>query len=436
MIRVPGDKSISHRALLLAALAEGESRIRGLLTGEDCQSTAAVLRALGATIPPLPEDGAEVRVQGAGLHGLRSPGTTLDCGNSGTTARLLLGLLAGLPIEARLTGDPSLRARPMRRVTAPLGLMGAEFQEEGAEDRLPLRVRGGRLAPFTYRSPVASAQVKSAILLAGVTGGVATEVVEPSLSRDHTERMLRRMGVGVEAGAVEEGWQVRISEPPTTLRPLDLRVPGDFSSAAFPLALGLLGATGQELRIENVGLNPTRTGLLDVLREMGANIRIEELRESDDPGGEPAGTIVAFPSDLRGTSIGGARIPLLIDEIPILAVLAAKAEGVTEIRDAAELRVKESDRLRVLATNLKSLGVHVEELPDGLRIRGGAAALDGRVQVHLDHRIAMAFGILGALPGHRVAVDDPGAADVSFPGFWALLERLTDSDADASGLVP
>jgi 3-phosphoshikimate 1-carboxyvinyltransferase len=292
-------------------------------------------------------------------------------------------------------------------------------------------VKGGKLSALSYRSPVASAQIKSALLLAGVTGGVPVEVEEPHRSRDHTERMLRRMGVKVEEEAGASGWRVRIPEPPKELAPLRLHVPGDFSSAAFLIALGLMGGSGEELRIENVGLNPTRTGLLDVLRAMGAEIRVEDAREQEDPAGEPAGTVVVTRSELRGTSVGGAIIPLLLDEIPILAVLAARAEGVTEIRDAAELRFKESDRLSVLAGNLRTLGAKVEELPDGLRIRGGAAPLEGRVTVHHDHRIAMAFGVLGAIPGQQVSVDDPQAADVSFPGFWELLKALSSGGTAA-----
>lgn len=425
MIRVPGDKSVSHRALLLAAVAEGESRLRGVLAGADCRSTAAALRALGAGVPDPPEDGGEIRVSGRGLRGLSAPDAPLDCGNSGTTARLLLGLLAGLPVEATLTGDASLRSRPMDRVTEPLTRMGARFVEEGEGGRLPVRVRGGTLETLVHESPVASAQVKSALLLAGLTGGVPVEVVEPGRSRDHTERMLRRMGAEVSEDAEDAGrWRVRLSEPPAALRPLDLEVPGDFSSAAFLIVLGLLGGAGPGLRIGNVGLNPTRTGLLEVLREMGAVVRVLEARERDDPGGEPAGNLEIEPSELRGVRVGGEVIPTLIDEIPILAVAAARAEGVTEIRDAGELRVKESDRIRVLAENLEGVGVRVEELPDGLRIHGSRDRLEGRAVTRGDHRIAMAFGVLGALPGSRVEVDDPGAVGVSFPGFWDVLAQV------------
>lgn len=426
MIRVPGDKSISHRSLMLSALADGESRLRGLLPGADCKSTASVLRALGAVVPPIPEDGSEITVVGRGPELLESPAAPLDCGNSGTTARLMLGLLSGLPIEASLTGDASLRSRPMRRVSTPLAQMGARFIEEGEPDRLPLRVQGGELSPLTYRSPVASAQIKSALLLAGLTGGVPVEVIEPLRSRDHSERMLRRMGVSVEDGEVADGWSVRLTPPTVPLRPLDLLVPGDISSAAFFIAFGLLGGAGGELRIANVGLNPTRVGLLDLLREMGGEILVENLREADSPAGEPAGDLVVRPSELRGGSVGGERIPLMIDEVPILAVLAARVDGVTEIRDAEELRVKESDRIRVLVENLEGLGAKVEELPDGLRVHGNPSArLDGGIRAFHDHRIAMAFGVLGALPGAEIVVDDPDVADVSFPGFWQLLEDLS-----------
>lgn len=426
MIRVPGDKSITHRALMLGAVATGRSRLRGLLSGEDCQSTASALRALGAAVPEIPRDGSEVGIRGAGLAGLRSPSVALDCGNSGTTVRLLLGLLAGLPVEAQLRGDESLHSRPMRRVTEPLEGLGAAFWEGGAPDRLPIRVRGGSLTGGSHRSPVASAQVKSALLLAGLAGGVEVTVVEPTRSRDHTERMLRRMGVPVREAVTQEGWEVSLGKPPAELRPLDMSVPGDFSSAAFLIAFALLGGTESVVRIGGVGLNPTRTGLLDVLRQMGGRIEVEALREADDPRGEPTGDVIVSRSELRGVSVGHEQIPLLIDEIPVLAVVAALADGVTEIRDAEELRYKESDRIRALCQNLEAIGVSVVELPDGLRIVGSGRRLSGRVRVRRDHRIAMAFGVLGALRGHQVSVDERRVADVSFPGFWGLLSRLGD----------
>ncbi len=440
MIRVPGDKSVSHRALLLAALAEGESRLQGLLPGEDCRSTAACLRTLGVMIPPLPADGSGIRIPSGGLPGLSSPSAPLDCGNSGTTARLLMGVLAGLPLSAVLTGDASLRSRPMRRVTEPLARMGAAFQEEGEPDRLPIRVTGGAaeggLRPLTWASPVASAQVKSALLLAGLTGGVPVTVLEPARSRDHTERMLRLLGVevteGWEAGDPARGgggegegrrWRVSLSPFAGPLPPLDLRVPGDFSSAAFLLALGLLGGGGpQGIGVGGVGLNPTRASLLPVLMRMGARLEVRPESVESAPGvGEPVGELVAHPSELRGTDVGGDEIPGLIDEIPVLAALAVRARGVTRIRDAGELRVKESDRITALVTNLRTLGVEVEEFPDGLAVKGTDRPLRGAVRTFHDHRIAMAFGILGTLPGNHIDVEAPEVVEVSFPGFWALL---------------
>ncbi len=424
MIRVPGDKSISHRALLLGALAPGQSRLEGVLPGADCRNTAGILRTLGVDVPALPRDGASFVFSGKGMHGLRAPRTAaLDCGNSGTTARLLLGLLSGLGIEATLTGDASLRSRPMRRVTGPLEEAGSRFREEGEPGRLPVRVLGPPLGPVRHRSQVASAQVKSALLLAGLGARVPVKVEEPVASRDHTERMLRRMGVPVASARVGPH-QVSLEEFGGELDALDLLVPGDISSAAFVLALGLLREGGGTLEIGNVGLNPTRTGVLAVLERMGGRIRIEGEREREGDAGEPAGDLVVAPASLRGVEIGGGEIPSLIDEIPLLAVLAARAEGTTVIRDAAELRVKESDRIRALALNLAAVGVEVEELPDGLVIEGSDRPLEGRVQAFHDHRIAMAFGVLGVLPGNRIEVDDRAVVDVSFPGFWELVGRI------------
>jgi 3-phosphoshikimate 1-carboxyvinyltransferase len=433
VIRVPGDKSITHRALLLAGLAEGESRLSGLLPGEDCRSTAACLRALGVEIPELPLDGSEIRVRSRGAGFLRSPSGPLDCGNSGTTARLLLGLLAGLPVTAILTGDASLRSRPMRRVTDPLTRMGARFREDGDPDRLPIQVTGGPLESLTYASPVASAQVKSALLLAGLTGGVPVTVVEPHASRDHTERMLRLLGVSVEAGPGslveggegDGGWRVSLEPAAGPLPPLEFQVPGDFSSAAFLAAFALLGGAGPEgLRLAEVGINPTRSTLLRVLERMGGAVEVMGKGGRDAGAGEPLGDLVLRPVSLHATEVGGEEIPGLIDEIPVLAVLAARAKGVTRIRDAGELRVKESDRITALVVNLRELGVEVEEFEDGLAIRGTDASLRGRVRTFRDHRIAMAFGVLGALPGNEIQVEDPEVADVSYPGFWTLLAEL------------
>jgi 3-phosphoshikimate 1-carboxyvinyltransferase len=421
-MRVPGDKSVSQRALILSALARGESRIRGLLPQGDPASTSGALRELGVSIPPLSTHGAEVRITGLGLRQLRPPRNPLDLQNSGTGARLLLGVLAGQPLEAVLTGDESLRSRPMSRVTNPLSSMGASFLALEAEGRLPMLVRGGRLKPFSYALPVASAQVKSALLLAGLVGGVEVRLREPGRSRDHTERMLRALGVDVASGPLDDGWEVFLSQPPAALAPLDLDVPGDFSSAAFFVLLGLLSQGGERLTIEGVGLNPTRTGLLRVLSRMGARIRTEDAREGTS--GEPVGSLVVEPSELKACQVGGEEIPGLIDEVPILAMGAVRARGVTRISGARELRVKETDRIKALVRNLEAVGVEVEELEDGLAIQGTDRPLSGMVRSFGDHRIAMAFGVLGALPGNTITVDEPSVAGVSFPGFWEMLAEV------------
>lgn len=440
-VRVPGDKSLTHRALLLGALAEGESEVRNALTGEDCRSTAHALRSLGVDIPGLSSGGGVVRFHGVGLNGLRSPRGPLDVGNSGTTARLLLGILSGQPgMKARLTGDASLRSRPMRRVTTPLAAMGARFRELGEEDRLPIEVTGGGLRSLDYPSPVASAQVKSAIILAGLVAGVPVAVTEPRRSRDHTERLLAEMGARTIGHQVADGWRVELRDPPSTLSSLKFTVPGDFSSAAFLLALGLMGGAGEGLEIEDVSLNPTRTGLLRVLERMGMGpsltVSPDGAREGGGSGSqvvEPRGRITASPGELRGVEVGGEEIPDLVDEVPVLAALAAGARGETVIRGAGELRVKESDRISALATNLSGLGVYVDELSDGLVIRGTDRALSGRVRSFGDHRIVMAFGVLAALPGNRIEVEDPELAEVSFPGFWETLRRVSDRVAAPGG---
>lgn len=414
-VRVPGDKSISHRALMLAALATGESRVRGILRSADVHSTAGVLRTLGADVPPLD---AEMRIVGAGLHGLRAPATPLDCGNSGTTTRLMAGVCAGYAFESVFVGDASLSRRPMRRIARPLEEMGAHLTLTG--DGLPMTVRGGALRRIEWESEKASAQIKSAILLAALVGGVEATVREPELSRDHSERMLRAAGAHV----VARGTAVTIS-PVDTLRPLDVEIPGDPSSAAFFAALAVLAGRG-ELRLRGVGLNPTRIGFFHALRRMGARLTFADER---DQGGEPVGTIVATASAsaLRATTAQGAEIPTMIDELPLLACVAARAQGTTEITGAAELRVKESDRIATVVANLRTLGADAEELSDGLRVTGSDRPLAGHVITHGDHRLAMAFGILGALPGNTITIDDPACAVVSFPGFWELLDRLTSN---------
>ena len=426
-IRVPGDKSLTQRALLLAALADGESRLSGLLWGGDAASTAGALHALGGLPGTLPRDGSEIRVRGVGLQGLFAPETPVDLGNSGTGARLLLGVLAGAGVPATLTGDESLRRRPMGRVVDPLRAMGARLEYVEAKDRLPVRVlEGGAAKPLDWPSPVASAQVKSAILLAGVTAGAFVAVTQPRRSRDHTERLLTAMGAPVIGHAVQGGFRVELRDPPARLAPLDFTVPGDASSAAFFLALAALGGAGGALEVEGVGLNPTRTGFLTVLERMGARVTVSP---EEDAGPEPIGSVRVEPGDLRAVEVGADEVPGLIDELPLVAVLGARASGTTRITGAEELRHKESDRIAVLADNLRTLGARVRELPDGLEVDGGAGRLEGGIRAHGDHRVAMAFGVLGAAPDALIEVDEHAAADVSFPGFWELLDRVSGRES-------
>ena len=412
-VRVPGDKSISHRTLMLAALANGRSRIRGILESADVHSTAAVLRALGVDIPAL---GPEVAVTGRGLRGLRPAPGELDCGNSGTTARLMAGICAAHPFASRFVGDASLSRRPMRRIARPLEMMGARVELTDGE-RLPMTVHGAALRPIVWESEKSSAQVKSAVLLAGLVGGVRVTVREPERSRDHTERMLRALGASVSDapdGSV-------VLEPPASLAALDVQVPGDPSSAAFVAGLAALADRGA-ITIEGVGLNDTRTGFFDALRRMGADVRVEPAA---DQGGEPVGAVtVRAGVTLRATNVRGPEVPSMIDELPLLACIASRAEGTTEIRGASELRVKESDRITAVVDNLVALGVEARERPDGLVVTGSDRPLRGKVVTHGDHRLAMAFGVLGALPGNDIVIDDRECAIVSFPGFWTLLESL------------
>lgn len=415
-IRAPGDKSISHRALIFAAMADGTTRIRDILPSADVHATAAALRAMGADIPALSDDFV---VRGRGLAALHSPESAFDCANSGTTTRLLAGLVAGLAgREARFEGDASLSRRPMQRIATPLSQMGARITFEGAagHDGLPMRVAGAALSDLRYVNAQASAQVKGALLLAGLASGVSVTVEEPTRSRDHSERMLLARGVHLEvsdhAVTLPAGQAVQAA---------DVVVPSDPSSATFFAALAAMASEGV-LRLENVCLNPTRTGAFDVLRRMGAQLTIEEAFEV---GGELIGTVVVRPSPLVGTTIEGSEIPRCIDELPMLACLAARAEGTTCIRDAQELRVKESDRITAVVANLRALGVDAEEYSDGLRVTGSRAPLQGHVVTRGDHRLSMAFGILGALPGNRISIDDPGCVAVSYPTFWRDLAAAT-----------
>jgi 3-phosphoshikimate 1-carboxyvinyltransferase len=410
--RVPGDKSITHRALLLAALARGRSRITGALTSLDARSSARVLRQLGAGVSPLRADAAVVVL---GRGGFRRPLEILNCGNSGTTTRLLLGLLSAHRFSATLTGDRSLRRRPMRRVTTPLSAMGARFIERNG-DGLPLTVEGARLQPLSYEMPVSSAQIKSAILLAGLAGGVPVAVREPhGRSRDHTERLLRFFGYKVEES---DGW-IRFF-PQGRIEPFDMEVPGDPSSAAFLVGAGLLAESG-ELRVSRVGVNPTRTGFLEVLRRMGGRVRIEEPASLF---GEPVADLLAWPSRLRATEVQAQEIPGLIDEIPLLAVLASRAEGVTAFRHVGELRVKESDRLGLLAENLRAVGSRAAVEGDDLLVEGAIDVPRGRVRTAGDHRLAMAFAVLRTVAKAKIRIDDMACAAVSFPGFAEVLRSI------------
>jgi 3-phosphoshikimate 1-carboxyvinyltransferase len=424
-IRVPGDKSISHRALMLAPLAEGTSRIRGLAYGADVRATAVAMRALGASATHPLEAGAPLEV--VGPVELRSPSSAIDCGNSGTTARLLIGLIAGSSVSATLDGDDSLRRRPMARVVDPLRRAGGALRELGESGHLPIEIDGRALTAIEHESEVASAQVKSALLLAGLASRVPVTVIEPGASRDHTERMLRAMGARVAGEPVERGVRVSCEPPAGPLKPIDLSVPGDFSAAAFWLALAVLGGCGDEVRVEGVGLNPGRTGFLRALQAMGASC---DVVTTHDEAGEPVGDAAARPSTLRGAEIAPEWVPSLIDEIPILACVASRAVGTTVIRGARELRVKESDRIAALHSNLVSLGVSSRELPDGLEIEGGGGALRGTVEARGDHRIAMAFAVLGAVPGNSIAVDDRTCVQVSYPGFWEELARVARPEAE------
>ena len=417
-VRVPGDKSISHRALLFGAIAEGETLIEGLLPAEDPLSTAACLRAMGVTVSPITA-GDVVRVQGVGLDGLQEPESILDCGNSGTTMRLMLGLLAGRAgRHFVLTGDGSLRRRPMRRVAGPLSGMGAEIHGRQDGNLAPLAVQGRRLHGATIRTPVASAQVKSALLLAALTAEGPTTVIEPAHSRDHSERMLRAFGADLSV-AGPAGTEVTV-RPGAVLRGQPVTVPGDISSAAFWLVAGAI-TPGAVVTVENVGLNPSRTGILEVLEAMGARIEVLERR---DVAGEPVGDLRVSHGPLRPFQIGGHLIPRLVDEIPVLAVAACCAEGTSRIVDAEELRVKETDRLAVMARQLGAMGARIEEHADGLTIEGATALRGTEVDSETDHRVAMSLAVAALVASGETRLHQPEAAAVSYPGFWDDLARL------------
>lgn len=423
-VAVPGDKSISHRAALFGALASGRTEITGFLEGEDCLATLKAVRALGAEVTR--KGPGHYLVDGTGVNGLAEPDNVIDCGNSGTSARLLVGVLAGQPFWTVLTGDDSLRSRPMDRVAEPLRRMGATVVGRREGSRLPLAVRGARpLKALTYASPVASAQVKTALLLAGLWADGPVTVREPTPSRDHTERMLGGFGARLTVGP--EGITLTPGAP---LSGQPVAVPGDISSAAFFL-VAAAAAPEAEVTVSQVGTNPTRTGVLEVLRAMGASI---ESVTGDSAAGshavaEPFADLVVRGGALRGTEIGGALVPRLIDEVPILAVAACLADGPTEIRDAAELRVKESDRIRAVATELGRLGARVTERPDGLRIEGGTRLRGAVVQSGGDHRMAMALVVAGLLADGETVVEDTECIATSFPGFLSAVNDLAGAQA-------
>jgi 3-phosphoshikimate 1-carboxyvinyltransferase len=411
-VEIPGDKSISHRAVILGALSNRACQVDNFLIAEDCLGTVQAFRALGVEVQ---QEGTHLQIRGKGLDGLQAPAGPIECGNSGTTARLLMGVLTGQPFEVELHGDASLSRRPMGRVMEPLAKMGAFFLKSN-DERLPIRMRGDRsVRPIRWKSPVASAQVKSAILLAGLYASGTTEVVEPSLSRDHTERMLRACGVKVES----RGATVSV-QGTATVRAAQFQVPGDFSSAAFFLAAGVLLAR-EGLIVRRVGVNPTRTGFLEVLKAMGADCR---LRGATEASGEPLSDIAVKQSKLKSFRADKSLIPRSIDEIPILAVLATQAEGETVIADAQELRVKESDRLATLRIELSKMGARISEKPDGLIIQGPTPLRGSTVHSHGDHRLAMSLAVAGLMARGTTTIEDVACVNTSFPTFWSLLDQI------------
>lgn len=415
-LTVSGDKSISHRAVMLGSLATGTTEIEGFLPGEDCLSTIRCFRSMGVQIE---QNGSSVKVFGRGLRELTAPAGILDCGNSGTTTRLLSGVLAAQHFNSVLSGDASIQRRPMKRIMIPLRAMGADITSVSGNDCAPLSVHGKQLYGIHFNSPIASAQVKSAVLLAGLYASGQTTVTEPALSRDHTERMLRSFGAKVFTGNFEDRPSVTVTET-QNLYGTEISVPGDISSAAFFL-VGASIVPGSEVVLRNVGINPTRDGVISALRAMGAKIEVLEVRNEDS---EPAADLLVRYAPLHGTEIGGALIPRLIDELPVLAAAAAVAEGRTVIRDAAELKVKESNRIRTMAEGLSRLGAKVEETEDGLIIDGGAALHGGAVESYSDHRIAMSFAILSLVTDGEVRISDPDCVNISAPTFYEDLKSL------------
>lgn len=424
-LSVPGDKSISHRSIMFGAISEGLTVVSNFLQGADCLSTISCFQKMGISIE---NNGGNILIHGKGLHGLSAPTTVLDVGNSGTTTRLISGILAGQSFESFLDGDASIRKRPMKRIFTPLALMGAEFQSwvpnsfphsllEADLGCAPFSVRGGHLHGIHYQSPVASAQVKSAVLLAGLYAEGKTSVTEPVLSRNHTELMLSGFGAAVHTNGTTAS-----IEPEPDLQGQNIHVPGDISSAAYFIALGLL-TPHSEILIKNVGVNPTRSGILKAARDMGGSL---DLLNERTVSGEPVADILVKSSSLHGTVIGGEMIPTLIDEIPILAVMAAFAEGATVIRDAQELKVKESDRIAAITENLNAMGALVTPAEDGMSIEGGRSLHGAQIKTQKDHRIAMAFTIAGLNACGETVLDDEGCVAISYPTFYKDIQALAD----------
>lgn len=414
-LTVPGDKSISHRSVMFGSIAKGVTEITGFLQGADCLSTIGCFSAMGVEIQ---NDGGRVTVRGRGLRGLRQPDCMLDCGNSGTTTRLISGILCGQNFPVTLTGDDSIQKRPMKRIMEPLQMMGADITSIRGNGCAPLHIQGRPLRGIHYQSPVASAQVKSAVLLAGLYAEGETRVTEPALSRNHTELMLRHFGAEVDS----QGTTASI-RPARELYGQKIHVPGDISSAAYFIAAGLL-VPDAELLIRNVGINPTRDGILKVCRMMGADITL--LNENHD-NAEPVADLLVRSSSLKGCAIEGPLIPTLIDELPVIAVMACFAQGETVIRDAAELKVKESNRIRVMAENLTAMGADVTETDDGMIIRGGRPLHGTSIRCHMDHRIAMSFAVAALAAEGETVIQDSECVNISYPGFYGELGRIVEA---------
>jgi 3-phosphoshikimate 1-carboxyvinyltransferase len=428
-ITVPGDKSISHRAVMLGALSDGTTHVSGFLNGADCLSTISCFRKMGVEIALSPDE-SEVVIHGKGMHGLTAPKETLDCGNSGTTTRLLTGILSAQAFTSVITGDESIQKRPMKRVMLPLREMGADIRSIYENDCAPMEIHGKRLHGITYVSPVASAQVKSSILFAGLYADGSTTVIEPSLSRDHSERMLQALGASVQTEILPDGRAKITVEPCRSLTayPGTLEIPGDISSAAYYISAAML-VKGSDLVIRNVGINPTRAGILEAYQSMGADITLENKRLA---GSEEMADIHVRYHKLHGTEIGGVLIPRLIDELPVIAAVAASAEGETIIRDASELKVKESNRIRVMVEGLMKTGISADETEDGMVIHGQGTDLkiqSTEIDTKKDHRIAMTFAVL-ALAGDlntAITLKDAECIRISYPSFFEDFKKVVDN---------